>query len=241
MKKSYYKKSTYLSKEAVNYSKKASLLMYKLLENELNGCKTLLDLGCGNAVLSKLISEKSPIEVTAVDFSQIAVKQAKQIGLRAKRVDLQKRFPFRDESYDVIYSGQVVEHLLNPDFFISECYRVLKKGGKLILTTPNLVAWFNRIIFPLGIQPFFTEVSTRDKTIGLSFTRSLTLNREAVGHIRVFTPGALKDLLSLYKFTPKTHRGYSGGFFPPLMQQFDSLISHLPNFASNIYMLAIKE
>ena len=40
-------------------------------------------------------------------------------------------------------------------------------GGHLIITTPNLQAWYNRILFALGIQPIFYETSTRSTHIGL--------------------------------------------------------------------------
>lgn len=239
-KKNYYQKDVYLSPNAINYSSKAAVQMYGLVSQEFDGYKTFLDLGCGNAVFTDLVSKRSSLKITGAELSEVSIKHAKELGLNVQKADLQKKFPFKDESFDIIFSGQVIEHLLNPDFFLDECHRILKKNGKLILTTPNLTAWFNRIIFLFGSQPFFTEVSTIDKTIGLSFTKNLTPNREVVGHIRVFTPGSLKDLLQLHKFAPIVHKGYSGGFFPKVMQQVDTLFSHLPPLASNIYIVSLK-
>ena len=53
----------------------------------------------------------------------------------------------------------MIEHLYNPDHMLEECRRVLKPGGLLIISTPNLQAWYNRILFLFGVQPIFYEVS----------------------------------------------------------------------------------
>ena len=45
--------------------------------------------------------------------------------------------PFKNEYFDTIIAGEFIEHINNPYNFISECHRVLKRNGKLILSTPN--------------------------------------------------------------------------------------------------------
>lgn len=50
-----------------------------------------------------------------------------------------KVFPFENDSFDNALCNQVLEHVFNPDEFLSEIYRVLKPGGKLLLTVP--FAW----------------------------------------------------------------------------------------------------
>ena len=47
-----------------------------------------------------------------------------------------KIFPFEDDVFDSIVCNQVLEHVFNPVEFLSEMYRVLKKGGKVLLTVP---------------------------------------------------------------------------------------------------------
>ena len=51
--------------------------------------------------------------------------------------DLEKNFPFKENYAENIVAGELIEHLKNPVFFLKECHRVLKPGGRLILTTPN--------------------------------------------------------------------------------------------------------
>lgn len=53
--------------------------------------------------------------------------------------------PFKDEIFDVIVAGELIEHLFNPTRFLRDCYRILKDKGILIITTPNRKSWWERI------------------------------------------------------------------------------------------------
>lgn len=54
------------------------------------------------------------------------------------KVDLNKdRFPYDDNTFDDIFSRKIIAHLKNPEHFLKECYRVLKKDGRIYLTTDN--------------------------------------------------------------------------------------------------------
>jgi SAM-dependent methyltransferase len=54
-----------------------------------------------------------------------------------KHIDLQKPFPIEANTADIIILGETIEHLPNQHFFFLEAARILKKGGALLLTTPN--------------------------------------------------------------------------------------------------------
>jgi len=68
-------------------------------------------------------------------------------GLICHRVDMNEEMPFEPDSFDAIVSVEGVEHLENPFLFVRECNRVLKPGGRLLVTTPNLVAGGGRLRF----------------------------------------------------------------------------------------------
>ena len=46
-----------------------------------------------------------------------------------------ERFPFDDDFFDYIFSHDVYEHILDWENYVSECQRVLKKGGEIILVS----------------------------------------------------------------------------------------------------------
>ncbi len=51
--------------------------------------------------------------------------------------NIEKGFPYPDNYFDEVYARSILEHIKNLDLFAKECYRVLKKGGKLFIRTDN--------------------------------------------------------------------------------------------------------
>jgi len=63
--------------------------------------------------------------------------------------------PFDDETFDVVFSTEAIEHTAQPLAASSELYRVLKPGGRLVLSTPNLAwLWAVRLSNRLGLRPY---------------------------------------------------------------------------------------
>ena len=95
----------------------------------------LLDLGCGtggNAILLKEFGE-----IIGADSSPTALKIAQKTTGFSKLILINEtRLPFEDNIFDCVTLLDVLEHIKNDDDTISECRRVLKPGGSLILTVP---------------------------------------------------------------------------------------------------------
>lgn len=198
--------------------------------------KKVLDVACGVSTFGKTFSN----HVYGFDINPQAVLVAKKIGIHARLGDVEKKWKYKTEYFDVVIASHIIEHVVNPDHLILEAKRVLKKSGMLIILTPNLAAWFNRILLLLGIQPFLTEVSTVDKTLGLKFTRRLTQSRSPVGHLRLFTPGSLRDILEFHGFRIHKMTGVEFGSFSPILGAVDRLISYITPLAACIITVGKK-
>lgn len=100
----------------------------------------------------------------------------------------------------VVLMIELLEHLIDPDSALEEVRSVLRPGGHVILTTPNLSSGINRLALLLGYQPLGTEVSTR-RCFGNPGPN------EVAGHLRVFTFRALQQFVRYYGF--RVERAYT--------------------------------
>ena len=132
--------------------------------------------------------------------------------------------------WDVILCNHVIEHLVDPDFLLTECYRIMSKNTILDIGTPNLTAWFNRILFLFGYVPHSMELSTR-----FNVGKPFDWGKEPLGgHIRIFTVSALIDLLKRYRFNVLSVVG-EPSYFPCniAIRTVDRVLTRLnPSFAS---------
>lgn len=86
-----------------------------------------LDLGCGSGKFVKLLQQKG-FDAKGIDVNA---------GDDIIAADLNAPLPIESDSVDLITSLANLEHLHNPQLNLNEIYRVLKKGGRCVLTTPS--------------------------------------------------------------------------------------------------------
>lgn len=122
----------------------------------------VLDIGCGSGETMTFVKSflERP-EVTGVDSSQVAVNFAKKRGHKVIKTDA-LHLPFKDGTFDVILMLDVIEHIKDDRAFLMEAKRVLKKGGKIIVTAPALQFIWSSHDTGQGHQRRYTRHMIRD-------------------------------------------------------------------------------
>jgi SAM-dependent methyltransferase len=169
-----------------NYWFQRHLVAYEYLLPLVKG-KSVLDLGCGEGYGVDLLATCAA-EAVGVDLAPEALYHARRTYLRANLrflyMDINE-LELEDDSYDVVCSLQVIEHLHDTRRFMREILRVLKPDGICVLSTPN-----KSIISPgreTPINPF--HIREYDYPQFVSFMREYFLDVDMVG---VFHAGRLR-------------------------------------------------
>lgn len=161
-------------------------------KRELN----ILDIGCGHNCELLRFSAKDD-KYYACDFYKklnVEIENYNQIDLNEENISDK----FENIKFDVIFCGEVIEHLFSPDRLLEEIKKLMHSESILLLSTPNLAYLPNRIFLLFGISPLFLENSSELK-LGRKFKFLGQMNKTE-GHIRLFTYGAIKDLIKLKHF-----------------------------------------
>lgn len=179
------------------------------------GC-VFLDLGCDDGRLTMdLAHAAGAATVHGLELVPERVRLARRLGVDARCGDLNGAFPYANESFDVVCSHQVIEHLADTDMFVREIHRVLRPGGLAVTSTENLASWHNVAALLFGWQPFsLTNVSSVVRGLGnpLAVHRGELDARDSWQHVRVFAYAGLRELFERHGFRIETIRG--AGYYP---------------------------
>ena len=121
--------------------KKVKIGERKVWENKISQKDFVLDVGCWDGSKVKELSKKSnyvyglEIDKSKLEYADPDIKKKLKLGDITKNVSFNKKF-------DWIIFGEVLEHLDQDKKAIKNISKLLKRGGKLILTTPNSVRFF---------------------------------------------------------------------------------------------------
>lgn len=136
----------------------------------------ILDIGCGTGEMLVLFKELG-WDTYGIDINKKGIRNAKARGLKHLRVGTYKNVDiYPDNSFDCIRLYHVIEHLDDPSLCLRILYKKLKRGGELLLCTPN----FNN-----PIQKIFGTYSPI---------------LDAPRHLYLFTPHTLAKIAKRYKF-----------------------------------------
>jgi 2-polyprenyl-3-methyl-5-hydroxy-6-metoxy-1,4-benzoquinol methylase len=99
----------------------------------------VLDVACGTGIGTEFLFRSGAASCTGMDIDPIAVQHAISAYDQCKFIACDAtKMPVQDGSFDVIVSFETIEHLPDPVKFLKECSRVLRPGGTLVCSTPNL-------------------------------------------------------------------------------------------------------
>ncbi len=133
------------------YDRKSRTRWNFAMKNIDNG-SIVLDVACGDGIFGQNLIEKKGCTVFGVDCAQIALEASLKKGVNSSYCDISDdKFPFESETFDYATALCCIEHLLDPIHCVKEMLRVVKTGGKLIITLPNAVNYKIREDFNRGI------------------------------------------------------------------------------------------
>jgi SAM-dependent methyltransferase len=97
----------------------------------------VLDVGCGEGQLTAAAAQAGHA-VIGVDVAAEPLRRAREQhgGLDVRLVDPDGDWPLADASFDAVWAGETIEHVLDTAGWMSEVRRVLRSGGSLLLSTP---------------------------------------------------------------------------------------------------------
>lgn len=187
---------------------------------EFQGRKKVLDIGCANGGILAPFAQTH--EIHGVDVYGPLIPVATKNGIRALEHDIESGpLPYSDETFDVIFCGETIEHQVDTDWLLLEINRVLKPGGQLILTYPNIRTLISLGMMLLDMPPMFSA-------------------RYRSSHFRDFTLKTIRIALRNHSFAIQRAIG-SGIYIPKLGECCSALATHLPSWASTVIVVATKE
>jgi SAM-dependent methyltransferase len=155
--------------------------------------KKALDLGCGTGNIAGQIKNKIDADLIGVDVSLAMLKVAKNKSLEVLCTNIDnQQLPFRDSSFDSIVGAYVIHQIKNLNFLVSECYRVLRNGALILLTSSHKQIEDQHPIisdfFPSYVsidKSRFPDIHKIDDVLGSSGFKDIKHEEVTVDHIPI--------------------------------------------------------
>jgi SAM-dependent methyltransferase len=172
----------------------------------------VLDVGCGFATTSEHIQRRGN-RVTGIESSDVAVAKAATRIERVIHADLQDFDSVRakvEKKFDVIIFADVLEHLAWPQSVLAQYLDLLKQGGTVIVSLPNVGLWSVRLSLLAG-RFNYADTGVLDRTHLRFFTRRTARELIASAGLRpsrtTYNPGIVRPFVPLAKSLLKKSEG----------------------------------
>jgi SAM-dependent methyltransferase len=121
------------------------------------GCTgSILDTGCATGALLALLAKRG-WETRGVEISPGQTAYCRSRGLEVSPLPLEEN-AFPAERFDAVLASHLIEHLNRPAAFAAEAYRILKRGGRFYVTTPNIAGFQARLFGPRWRSAIFDHL-----------------------------------------------------------------------------------
>jgi len=191
---------------------------------ERNQSSRFVDLGCDDGSLTIEVARKIGTQA----IYGLEINQERLVDCCKKEIcviagDLEDSIPFKSNSFNVVLSNQVIEHVCNTDFLLREIYRILKPDGYAVISTNNISSWTNIAALLFGKQPFPSHISDEILT-GRFLSKDEILPSKTAAHRRIFSFPALAGLLRYHHFEIIEKKGSCFYPFWGVIEKFFSFV-----------------
>jgi SAM-dependent methyltransferase len=226
----------------LNFSMDRLVKTLALIPDDISGKSRVLELGASPYFMSLLLKQKLACGIDFANFfgdkplaygaeTLASEKYRERHVIRFKHFNVEKdRFPYLKDSYDLVLFCEIIEHLtIDPVHTLVEINRLLRKGGYLIITTPNVLRYENvlKLIIGKNIHDHYSGYGAYGR------------------HNREYTPRELRDLVEGLGFeVVKLYTRVTGsinitGISIKRFRRFIQIMTP-NNRGSNIFLLARK-
>jgi ubiquinone/menaquinone biosynthesis C-methylase UbiE len=177
--------------------------------------KRLLDIGCGFGAKGIFYAKETPVsEVVGLDLNPRRIEQAKRYAAKSNvepsRIHFEtgdgSRLPFDDDSFDLILSEDMIEHVVDVPGFLAECRRILRTGGAVLMRGGPFYfsPWGAHLYYQFGmpwVSLLFSRnaiadaSSTLPQPEGVFLTSTLAEEIEQFDELNRLTPRRLTQLV----------------------------------------------
>ncbi|MDA1196662.1 MAG: class I SAM-dependent methyltransferase [Nanoarchaeota archaeon] len=189
-----------------------------------------LDIGCTDGGFAARLKKAFGFDMYGLDMAEGSIASCKEKGVKGIVHNLEQPMPIEDDTFDLITLCEVIEHIFDTDFLLSEIKRILKPGGVFIITTPNIASLTNRLTMLIGKYPTSAEYRASGS-----------------GHIRIYTFSALINQMKEHGFLIKQVTSPNFPFpirtvpVPAFMKKIlINLGDVVPRFSNQIVLVATK-